>query len=64
MMKNIMQFLSEVKVELSRIEWPNKKEWMGATLITLFLVIVAAIFLGVVDRVFSLMIRQIFNFVA
>lgn len=63
-MKNIMQFLSEVRVELSRIEWPSRKEWIGATIITLILVIIAAIFLGTVDRFFSLMIRQIFNFVA
>jgi preprotein translocase subunit SecE len=64
MMKNIMQFLSEVRVELAKIEWPSNREWIGATIITLILVVIAALFLGVVDRTFSFVIRQIFNFVA
>jgi len=35
-MQSILQFLSEVKVELLRVEWPSKKEWFGATAVTFF----------------------------
>ena len=63
-MQSIMQFLGEVRSELSQIEWPSKKEWLGATLITLILVLIAALFLGTIDRCFSLIIRQIFSFFA
>jgi preprotein translocase SecE subunit len=49
-MKQISQFLKEVRVELSRVEWPKMNEWIGATIVTLILVVFFAIFLGGVDR--------------
>ncbi len=63
-MQSVKQFLGEVKVELSRVEWASKKEWLGATIITFIFVVAAAIFFGVVDRVFSIVIRKIFSFFA
>ena len=36
---NVMQFLKEVRFELSRVEWPKPDEFIGATIVTLLLVI-------------------------
>jgi preprotein translocase SecE subunit len=62
-MANIVQFLNEVKIELSRVEWPKSDEWIGATVVTLILVIFFAIFLGLVDRANSwLIFQKIFSY--
>lgn len=57
-MKNVVQFLREVRVELSRIEWPSTQEWIGATIIVLVVVAAFAVFLGAVDRVISFIITN------
>ena len=48
-MQQISKFLKEVRVELSRVEWPKRSEFIGATIVTLILVLFFTIFLGVVD---------------
>lgn len=49
-MKQITQFLKEVSTELSRVEWPKRNEFIGATIITLILVFFFTVYLGLVDR--------------
>lgn len=49
-MKQVSQFLKEVRIELSRVEWPKKEEFIGATIVTLILVCFFTVFLGVVDK--------------
>lgn len=62
-MANIAQFLKEVKIELSRVEWPKLDEWVGATIVTLILVVFFAIFLGLIDKVNSwLIFQKIFSY--
>jgi preprotein translocase subunit SecE len=50
-MKSIPQFLREVRLELSRVEWPKREDFIGATIVTLVLVLFFTIFLGAVDKV-------------
>ncbi|HBL98421.1 TPA: preprotein translocase subunit SecE [Candidatus Dependentiae bacterium] len=59
-MKNIGRFFSEVRTELLRVEWPKFNEFVGATVVVLFLVLVFSIFLGAVDRVIMWIIKWIF----
>ncbi len=59
-MKQILQFFKEVKVELSRVEWPKRKEFIGATIVTLLLVFFFTVYLGLVDRANRLVIYEIF----
>ncbi len=59
-MKNIAQFLGEVRVELSRIEWPSFDEFIGSTLVVLVIVCAFALYLGLIDRVFALIARYVF----
>jgi preprotein translocase SecE subunit len=62
-MANIAQFLKEVKIELSRVEWPKLDEWVGATIVTLILVVFFAIFLGLIDKLNSwLIFQKIFSY--
>ncbi len=61
-MKNISQFLQEVRVELSRVEWPSRTEFIGSAIVVLLVVIAFAIFLGVADKVISAIVKQIFEY--
>ena len=44
-----MQFLQEVEMAL-RVEWPKTDEFIGATIVTLMLVVFFTIYLGLVDK--------------
>jgi preprotein translocase SecE subunit len=48
-MKNAMQFLREVKHELTKVVWPKPDEFIGSTIVVLLLVCVFAIYLGALD---------------
>jgi len=43
------QFLSDAKVELRKVTWPNRKELLSTTAIVIVLVLLIAFFLGIVD---------------
>jgi len=61
-MKQFSKFLREVKLELSRVEWPRFQEFIGAALVTLVVVVVFAIFLGVVDKLISVVAKHMFDY--
>jgi len=59
MVSKAIQFLSEVKGEVKKVTWPSKKEAMGGTAVVLIVVLIMAIFLGVVDLLLSKIIEAI-----
>ena len=60
-MKEIVQFLHEVRLEFSKVIWPKSDEFIGSTVIVLFLVLIFAIYLGVIDWVFTEIVKYIFR---
>lgn len=59
--KGAMQFLQEVRGELTKVVWPSFDEFLGSTIVVLFLVCVFAIYLGAVDLVFARMAKYVFK---
>jgi len=53
------QFLNEAKQELRKVTWPTKQQTMASTWVVLGVTFVLAIFLGLVDLVFSKLIGLI-----
>ena len=49
MFKRLMDFLQEVKLELKKVVFPTKKEVIGSTWVVITTVLIAALFLGLVD---------------
>lgn len=45
----IMRFFREVRVELKKVTWPNRKQTAGSTVVVIILVFIIASFLGLVD---------------
>jgi len=56
-----MVFLGEVVTELKLVTWPNRKETLGTTGVTLILVIVIAIYLGLVDYALSHLVQVLIH---
>ncbi|MFQ5484224.1 MAG: preprotein translocase subunit SecE [Desulfobacterales bacterium] len=54
-----IQFLREVKVELKKVTWPSRKQTLGSTAVVIVLVIIIAIYLGVVDFGLSGLMRVV-----
>jgi preprotein translocase subunit SecE len=61
MVEKIIQFLKEVKIELRKVVWPTRKDTIASTSVVLVLVIIIAVFLGLVDLGLSRVIKLILD---
>jgi preprotein translocase subunit SecE len=59
MFEKVVQFLKEVQIELKKVVWPTRKDTIASTTVVLILVIIIAIYLGLVDLGLSRVIRAI-----
>jgi len=46
-----VQFLKEVRVEMKKVTWPQRKEIIGSTAVVIMASFVVAFFLGFVDLI-------------
>jgi len=60
-LEKVKKFLKEVNAELRKVTWPTKDELVGSTIVTIVVSLVVAIFIGIVDRILSLVVRAIFG---
>jgi len=60
-LEKLTKFLKEVQAELRKVTWPSKEELIGSTLVTIVVSLVVAIFIGIVDRVLSILVSSIFG---
>ena len=44
-----VQFLRDARTELKKVKWPTKKELLASTMMVIILVLVVALYLGLVD---------------
>ena len=51
--QKVINFIREARAELKKVTWPNRKQLMSSTIVVMITIIMVAIFLGVVDLVFS-----------
>ncbi|KPL02099.1 MAG: preprotein translocase subunit SecE [candidate division Zixibacteria bacterium SM23_73_2] len=61
MFEKIKRFLKEVKVELTKVTWLSKRELLGSTVIVIILSFILAIFIGVVDKLLSMIMSFILS---
>lgn len=47
------QFLREVVAEGKKVSWSTKQEFIGATIVVVFAILVISLFIGLVDFVLS-----------
>jgi len=49
----ITDYIKDVRVEMSKVTWPTRRELRESTLVVIVMVFVIAIFIGIVDRALS-----------
>jgi preprotein translocase subunit SecE len=50
-------FLAEVKAEVMKVTWPSRAEALGGTAVVVVVVLLMALFLGVVDAILSKIVQ-------
>jgi preprotein translocase subunit SecE len=55
-------YINELKLEMRRVTWPNRKQVQGTTLVVIFSVFAFAAYFEVVDSILSRGITGIFRF--
>ncbi len=58
-MKAFIQYLRDVRSELTHVSWPTSQQAIGYTALVVLIVILVAVILGAFDFVFSLGLEQI-----
>ena len=53
MFRRMLNFLREVRVEMSKVAWPTRKELKDSTVVVLVAVLITAVLTGGADRLFS-----------
>jgi len=57
-MNKIFTFLGEAKVELSRVNWPTRKQITMYTILVIAISLFVAFFLGSLDYLFSTLVTK------
>jgi len=60
-MESASQFLREVRVELTKVSWPSRKDVIASTSVVLVIVFLIAAFLGLVDLGLSRIIKLVLS---
>ena len=53
MKKRVEEFFREVRAELKKVTWPNKKMLKTTTVIVVVFIFIMALYIGVIDLIFS-----------
>jgi len=59
MMKRIKYFVRESRLELKKVTWPTVQMLKRTTVVVLVLLVVAGIFVGFIDVIFSKLVAAI-----
>jgi preprotein translocase SecE subunit len=59
--EEIFTLASECVTELSKVTWPTRKETVAATLVVIVTVIIASLFLGMFDGIWSFLTRLLYG---
>ncbi len=59
--KNFPEFYKEAKEELKKVVWPEKKVVINATWVVILIVIIVSSVLGIVDLIYTNIIKAIFG---
>ncbi|MCL4367522.1 preprotein translocase subunit SecE [Patescibacteria group bacterium] len=60
-MKAILDFLSEVKVELAKVVWPSRDTTIKLTVIVILVTVTVGFFIGGVDYLLTQILSAVIN---
>jgi preprotein translocase subunit SecE len=50
----LSEYVKDVRVEMTKVSWPSRAELRESTLVVIVMVVIMALFTGVVDRALSM----------
>ena len=56
--QRIVRYLREVRTEMTRVDWPSRKELIGSTLVVVVVLVALSLYLGAWDYLFTFTIRR------
>ena len=56
-MNKVAKFINEVKLELTKVSWPTRRELINSTIVVIVSVAILAIFISICDLVWSTIIN-------
>lgn len=56
MYERTVDFLREVRTELSKVSWPSRNELIGSTTVVIIITLILAAFTGVIDFILSIIL--------
>ncbi len=59
MWQRLVTYLKESRVEFSRVTWPTRRQTTQYTLVVVGFSLVTAAFLGGIDALFALVVKQV-----
>ena len=59
MYERAIDFLREVKAELTKVNWPSQSELTGSTTVVIVLTIILAVFVGFIDFMLSALLSRL-----
>ncbi len=59
MKEKIRTYLTEVRMELTKVTWPTKQQLRLTTIVVIVFMIVAGTYIGIIDIIFSKVISLI-----
>jgi preprotein translocase subunit SecE len=61
MFNRIAEFFHDVKLELKKVVFPSQKEVIGSTWVVIVSVLIASVFLGIVDMALGKFMTTVFK---
>ena len=59
MFQKLTNYLKDVKLEMRKVEWPTRKEWVRHTIMVIAVTLVVAVILSVFDLLFTGILKNI-----
>jgi preprotein translocase subunit SecE len=50
----ITDYVRDVRVEMSKVSWPTRRELRDSTMVVIVMVVLVSIFIGIVDRALTI----------
>jgi preprotein translocase subunit SecE len=61
MLKKTRVFLTDVRVELKKVTWPNRQDTLSSTGVVIVVVFIISFYLGIIDILLSRMVTTLFG---
>ena len=61
MLKKTRSFLTDVRVELKKVTWPNRQDTLSSTVVVIIVVFIISFYLGFIDILLSRMVTALFG---